>query len=49
MTTPRKVKVRVLEARAVTIDGRLCEAGEEVSVLVADAKTLIAEGYVCAI
>jgi hypothetical protein len=37
--------IRIAEHRAVLIGGALREAGELVDVSVADAKTLIADGY----
>jgi hypothetical protein len=40
------VKVRVKAHRAITVDDRLVEAGEEVIVPAAEAKALEAEGYV---
>ena len=40
-----KVKVKVLPARAVEVDGRQVVAGEVVSVSRADAEALIREGY----
>lgn len=45
MATPRKVQVRIAKFRAVTVDGRLYEAGETVAVPAPDAKTLIEEGF----
>ena len=41
-----KVKVRVVEHRSVVVDGRALEAGEETEVTPAEAKTLVADGYV---
>lgn len=45
MAAAKTTVVRVLDHRAVAIDGRLAEAGEEIKVSAADAKTLIGEGY----
>lgn len=45
MTAAGKVTVRVLPRRAITLDGRLLEAGAEATVPKADAEALIAEGY----
>lgn len=41
--------VRVLDHRAVAIDGRLAKAGEEIKVSAVDAKALTDEGYVEAV
>ncbi len=46
MAAAKTTVVRVLDHRAVTIDGRLVEAGEEIKVSAVDAKALTDEGYV---
>ena len=40
-----KIKVEVLPHKAITVDGKLVEAGAVVAVSAAEAKTLEAEGY----